>query len=129
MSDIVVSVPIFDTAHGPAMLVREEDQGHGLEYLWATVDPKSRAIATHWSKTIPKNYELVHDVGARVEANLALHETAALIQEKAVLLECLSAALGMLDERAAEQVRDIYRAKVPAADITSLTKPGDIVHP
>jgi hypothetical protein len=60
------------------------------------------------------------------EAFLSI-ENAALIREKAVLLRCLETALGLLDERSSEQVRDIYRERMKEADLVSLTKPEDLV--
>ena len=116
---------VFNTPNGPALLVRHEDRGTGLEYCFAIV--KDRTLAYRWHKTLPDDFELVHDPGSRAEANVLAVENGALVREKAVLIECLASALGQMDERCAEQVRAIYRAKIKTADLVSLTKPSDLI--
>src|SRR5438132_8827880 len=111
---------IFRTLSGPAILVRHEDRGEGLEYCFVLV--RDRLTIHRWEKEMPPEFELVYDPGARAEADLALAETNALVKEKGVLLECLTAALAMLDDRAAEEVRAIWRAKMKDADLVSSTK-------
>ena len=66
---------------------------------------------------MPDEFELVFDPGSRAEADVLLAEANALIYEKKVLLECLKTALGQMDDRAAEQVRDIWRARIKTADL------------
>lgn len=96
-----------------------------MEHLFVVV--VDRSLATFWRAEVPPEYQLVNDPDGRADANVFRIETEALVREKAVLLECLEAALGMLDERSAEAIRDIYRTKIKSADIVSLSKPGDLV--
>lgn len=116
---------IYDTSQGPALLVRSERRAGQVEHLFAVA--VNRGLATFWRPEIPPEYQLVHDPGGRADADVFRIENEALLREKVVLLECMEAALGMLDERSVEAVREIYRAKIKPADVVSLTKPGDLV--
>src|SRR2546430_14281736 len=98
---------ILKTPRGPAIRVGLEERGKGPEHhLILAYD----GIVRHrWYSELPDEFELIHDPGARAEADIALKEANCLIMEKEVLLECLSAALAMLDDRAAESVRELWR--------------------
>jgi hypothetical protein len=118
---------IYSTPNGPALKVRTELREGETKPEHMFVSVRDRLVYTEWHKEVPPEFELIHDPAASRERDLATLELVAQLGEKAVFVECMQAALGMLDERSAEQIRDIYRTRIEQAEIISLTKPANLV--
>src|SRR5271163_2123779 len=118
---------IYSTPSGPALKVRTETRYGDEDPQHLFVLAQDRLVITRWEAEIPESFELIHDPAATVEVELAEVETRALLNEREILFDCMAAALGMLDERSADQVRDIYRSRIQQADIVSLTKAKELI--
>ena len=118
---------IYSTPHGPALLVRTEKTERGTEYVLASVNEQHRMVVTHRHTQLPPEFELIHDPAPRAEANVALEQSKALVEQRAILFDCLASALGRLSEREADEIRDIYREKAKSLGVIPLTEPADLV--
>ncbi len=91
--------------------VRSEkrDQPKGppkLEYFFVYV--KDGMLWQRWLQEMPTEYRTIDDQGGRAEAKLALAVAQAMKDEREALLSCMKAAVAMLDDRAANEIRKMY---------------------
>ncbi len=112
---------IFQGPDGPLFYIRSEkrDQPQGppkLEYFFVSV--KDGTLWYKWLDKMPDEYPVIDDQGGRAEAKLFQGVAEAIKQEREALLKCLKAAIAMLDDRAVEEIRQIYTKTLEKAAFT-----------
>lgn len=80
---------------------------------------KDRLLFQRWTDALPEDYELVNDTAGRGEAKMMQLQVEALQYEREALSNCLKAAVAMLDDRAAEELRGLYRVAMEKAEFVS----------
>lgn len=110
---------VYRTSQGaPAIYVRTEERGDPPVKEHLFVSARDRVLYTQWCQEMPNEYQLVNDTAGRAEADIAWIAVQALEKEKKLLLDCLKAAMAMLDDRAAAQVRQRYEEGIKTHDVT-----------
>ena len=96
------------------LYVRQERRPYASAEERLFVVARDRNIYHYWYPLgpMPAEFELVHDVAGRAEAELVRLGFLVLERERDAMLAAMKRAVAMLDNESAQEVRRVYREKM-----------------